>query len=100
MPSSNKIEKEWRELAALTLPPDASIIQRMEMRKAFFAGAISMFSMIFSGLDPSSPDMTSADESLLDDLSSEMEEYINQMKSQAEGLKHWTNILRQGRPGT
>lgn len=100
MPSSKRIEKEWRDLAALTLPPDASIVQRMEMRKAFFAGAIAMFSLIFSGLDASSPNMTPVDEAMLDDISLEMQEYVEELKSQAAGLDYWSRMLKQGRPKT
>lgn len=39
------IEECWHEFANMVLPPNVSNLQREEMKKSFYAGAWSMFSM-------------------------------------------------------
>ena len=42
----NRIEREWNDFAAKVLPKSASAVQHSEMRKAFYAGAMSAFAVI------------------------------------------------------
>lgn len=43
---------EWRSLEALIFSPRTPDVQRAEMRKAFYAGAAEMLSLLIGGLDP------------------------------------------------
>jgi hypothetical protein len=45
------IEAGWRSMEVLVLPPTAPQVQRVEMRKAFFAGAQHLFASIMGVLD-------------------------------------------------
>lgn len=36
---AGKIEKEWQRFAYMVLPADAGLVQRREMKRAFFGGA-------------------------------------------------------------
>ena len=38
----NSLENEWNGFAKMVLPPNASAVQRAEMRKAFIAGAYTV----------------------------------------------------------
>jgi hypothetical protein len=40
------VEKEWKEFAFTVLPPNASTVQRREMRRAFIAGIASGCNLI------------------------------------------------------
>lgn len=44
------IATQWSEFEDLVLPKDCSVTQRVEMRRAFYAGAVSMFQAVAYGL--------------------------------------------------
>lgn len=46
MPNRDSIGREWEAFAASVLPPDAHATQRVEMRRAFFAGAATALSLL------------------------------------------------------
>jgi hypothetical protein len=46
MPRSDSIEREWLEFARTILPADAHESQRVEMRRAFFAGAATALHLL------------------------------------------------------
>lgn len=64
---------EWRDFS-LTIPARAPAVQRDEMRKAFYAGALSLLVLISGGLD-ADPDPTALDVAYLDALHRELSEF-------------------------
>lgn len=50
-PDPRTLADEWREFAALLLPPDSSDAQRVEMERAWYAGAASFLSLLADALD-------------------------------------------------
>ena len=46
MPDTSTIEKEWERLEQAVIPPTASTKQRLEMRRAFYAGAAITFHLL------------------------------------------------------
>lgn len=49
------VRSEWDDFAKAVLPPDCFPVQRQEMRRAFYAGARSMLSLM-SQMADESPD--------------------------------------------
>ena len=45
---------EWREFERAVMPKGAPQVQRVEMRRAWYAGAAMMFSLMTGGLDADS----------------------------------------------
>lgn len=45
------LAQEWDQFARNILPPNASEVQRVETRRAFYAGAATMFGLMTGGLD-------------------------------------------------
>ena len=45
------IDDGWREMAERVLHPNAGEVQRMEMRRAFYAGANTMLALIVLAVD-------------------------------------------------
>lgn len=79
---SRIIEKEWFDFAAKVLPGNASEVQRKETRRAFYAGAITLFAAIQDRLSPEA-DPTPAD--------------IGVMESIHQEFLAWERALREGR---
>ena len=46
------IEGGWRSLEIVAIPKEASDVQKLEMRKAYFAGAQHLWASILAFLDP------------------------------------------------
>jgi hypothetical protein len=68
------IETEWRNFAERVLPVDAPDVQRVEMRRAFFAGAISLFHALVTGMSPGD-EPTDADMAKMDSIKAEFDRY-------------------------
>jgi len=66
--------EEWFAFAAAVIPEQATDVQRREMRRAWYAGAATLFSIITSGLDPDA-ESTEADLAYLDSLNKELEKF-------------------------
>lgn len=43
---NDRLARQWAEFDARVIPPDAPDVQRVEMRRAFFAGAWTMFTQM------------------------------------------------------
>jgi hypothetical protein len=65
---------EWNDFDRLIVPRDAPEVQRIEMRRAFYAGAATMFSLISGGLD-SDKEPTDLDVAYLETLNQELMEF-------------------------
>lgn len=74
--------EKWNEFSQTVLPPNCSETQRVEMRRSFYAGAISLWNTLFANLHPGTePGPT--DLVMMDDLKDEFDEYRKRL--QAEG---------------
>ncbi len=65
------IEHGWEGFAAAVLPANASDVQRIEMRKAFFAGAAYLFTLQMQGVSDGD-DVTSGDEQFMRRIDEEL----------------------------
>jgi hypothetical protein len=65
------VAEQWDEFELLTGVFRTSSIQRSEMRRAFYAGAASIFDAMIMSLDPGQ-EATEADLQYLTDLTNEM----------------------------
>lgn len=70
----------WCSFEQAILPPSFSDIQRTEMRRAFYAGGIALFEALVGnvGDNPDEP-LTPAEISVMEDLSTELEEWKEMM---------------------
>ena len=73
-PSTPYIGPAWLRFEVMVLPPNASAIQRREMRKAFYGGAAILFKLIVHGLE-AGEEPTDADLKMFDNISAEIDEY-------------------------
>lgn len=69
------IQEEWAAFERKVLPVNCSAVQRQEMRRAFYAGAMIVFDAVAHAMSDGD-EMTPADEQLLIDLAREREEYL------------------------
>jgi hypothetical protein len=74
------IETEWRNFAERVLPADAPDVQRVEMRRAFYAGAIALFHALVTGMDPGD-ETTDADLARMDSIKAEFDRYMADLKA-------------------
>lgn len=47
-----RLKEAWLSYAAQVIPPTAPAVQRVECRRAFYAGAHAIFQELMRGLDP------------------------------------------------
>lgn len=73
------IEEQWEEYSRMTMPSNASLTQRVETRKAFYAGFASCFASITSVADDSDDQGIV----LLESLKRELEQYVQGMRTRA-----------------
>ena len=68
----NRIAAQWYDFAAMALPlVPAESPQRIDMRRAFYAGATALFTEITRSLTPG-PDAQPADEQMLMEIDAEL----------------------------
>lgn len=65
------LDQCWREYERTVLPKDAPAIQRLECRRAFFAGAASLYGVVMKNLSPGE-DNTEADMAMMLDVHNEL----------------------------
>lgn len=70
----------WREFEIDVIPLNAPDIQRTECRRAFYAGAISIFNGLLSELRPGA-EPTDADLKVIDALAAEIKQYADDLKA-------------------
>jgi hypothetical protein len=72
----NYIQKQWESFIAAVLPDGGPDVQIREMRRAFFAGAVSLFHTINNILDPTHPDeVTEWDMQVMNWIADEIDGY-------------------------
>lgn len=79
--STETIADVYREFEKKCLPADAGANQRIETRRAFYAGCATMFGLVTSMCSTDSDD---DGEALLSRLSSELEAYVDELREIAE----------------
>jgi hypothetical protein len=65
---------EWAEFSRLIVPRNAPEVQRVEMRRAWYAGAAAMFGLMTGGLD-ADHEPTDLDVAYVESLSEEIETF-------------------------
>ncbi len=73
------IEEAWVSYREECIPPTASHTQVVESRRAFYAGACTLFVGILEGLSPNK-DVTDADVAALEDIKAELDEHTEMLK--------------------
>jgi hypothetical protein len=74
------IETEWRNFAEAVLPVNASTVQHVEMRRAFYAGAVALFAALVTGMDPGD-EPTEMDLAKMDSIKAEFDRYEADLKA-------------------
>ncbi len=78
------IFSEWKEFRQQVIPPNCPQVQEVETKRAFYAGASSMFYLI-SGIPFSDGDnVTEADLAAIERVKTEIDEYYQRMKEGKE----------------
>lgn len=83
----------WESYLSQVIPPEASESQRRETRRAFYAGAGAVFSVIVSGIDQS----TEAFAQVMTEVSCEVEEYGFECETEAWSATHPPETTRASR---
>jgi hypothetical protein len=76
-----RIERAWQGFEKMVLPPTAGEIQRTEMRKAFFAGASVLFTIMTHGVSDD-PEPTADDLVMMAQLDTEIREFGGQFDAE------------------
>ncbi len=71
------IEVAWLEYVEKVIPPDAPAIQFKECRKAFYAGAGTLFSSIMNVLGPGQ-EATESDLLIMDGINEELQQFLKE----------------------
>lgn len=69
------ISDEWQSFRRSVIPASAPPVQIRESKRAFYAGAASLFSAIIAILDPSSNEPTEQDLRVMDSINQELQEF-------------------------
>ncbi len=74
------IEKEWHDYLMEVLPKDASVLQVVETRKAFYAGAGCVFYGLLNQVSQTEnlDEVTDKDMSLMDGIQIELEAFLKE----------------------
>jgi hypothetical protein len=73
------IESGWQAFLVLAMNPEASDLQREEMRKAYYFGAQHLFASIMSILDEGA-EPTEKDVARVDLINKELERFVKEVK--------------------
>jgi hypothetical protein len=79
-----RIQAEWYGFEKAVLPATAGENQRIETRKAFFAGASAIFALLVKGVSPGTGEPTDGDMALMDDLAAEIRDFGEQLWVEAK----------------
>lgn len=59
---------QWKEFSAMVMHSEAPLVQRIEMRRAFYAGAAEVTRMVLKMAEQEEPDAIHAMNSLVDEI--------------------------------
>lgn len=74
------LDKAWREYAIKIIPVDAPNVQFTESRRAFYAGAISLFNTMMDSVGPG-VEPTDEEVAVLDSIKAEIDAYVDDLKA-------------------
>lgn len=77
--SRKLLDAHWRSFAESVLPVNAPMVQRMEMRRAFYAGARALLTGIMTNLG-GGDDATPGDLSLMNGLVAELRQFERDLR--------------------
>jgi len=77
-----KLADEWRDFEIRVLPIDAPEVQRIEMRRAFYAGAHVLFCGLINILEPGT-EATDNDLKAMDSIKAELDQFLADVKGGA-----------------
>ena len=81
---TGKFENEWRTYRKMAVPPNAGDAQVTETKRAFFAGASTVITLLASSCDPSKTEPTDEDSKLLENIWKEMDAFFEEDKKEVE----------------
>lgn len=77
-----RMAEQWNDFALHVLNNSKiGATQRIELRRAFYAGAFAIFSAVAMDLSPGQDTVTANDEQVLKDLAEEFKEYEKDLKA-------------------
>lgn len=71
-----RIEIAWLAFKEVVIPADAPDEQISDMKKAFYAGALSLFNTLVYNVDQASDEPTDKDMQMAQDIDDELEEFF------------------------
>jgi hypothetical protein len=71
--------EQWDKFARAVLPADVSVVQRREMRRAFYAGAESILFRVIEAFAPED-EPTAEDLQIMEDLDAELKAFAKAVK--------------------
>lgn len=74
-----RVAESWASFEREILPRDCSAVQRQEMRRAFYAGALTIMDTMAAAMS-AGDEMTAGDEQAMIDLALEREEYLANLR--------------------
>jgi hypothetical protein len=74
------IEAGWKTYEILAVPAGAPEIQRVESRRAFFAGAQHLFGSMLVSIDPDG-EATAADEHRMAQIDAELTDFLDELEA-------------------
>lgn len=73
------IAQNWHDFYHTIGLADVPEVQRIEMRRAFYAGALALFLTLNNIMDPSSPEPTELDLELVSHINAEFAQYARDL---------------------
>lgn len=91
MSRCKSIAEAWQQYDEKVLPDVAGTVQRTECRKAFYAGAATVFGLLVHGVSKGD-EPTAEDEALLDNIKAEIDEFLEEaMRKRDEAIARRAN---------
>ena len=77
---SKTIKSMWHSYSERVIPRNAGVVQRMECRRAFYAGAQAYNAVILNFLEPGTDEITDADMALIQELQDELNQFCQDVE--------------------
>ena len=79
-PLRQRMAEQWDSYELRVIPPAAGGAQRVETRRAFYAGAQALMGIVMNSLSPES-EPTDEDVAVMEDLDAELREFVANVKA-------------------
>lgn len=80
-----RIAKEWNDYQEKVLTPECSTVQVVETRRAFYAGAVSLWAILLRILEPGT-EATKKDLEVMDEIAQEFAEWRRVLELEAKAV--------------